>query len=75
MQSNDRAAGTQFFVLIKPRDGFSPIKLLKAAGTRPDPATSVPSAKVTSPVETETAEPELDPPGMYRASNGFRAMP
>jgi hypothetical protein len=44
--------------------GFSPTILLKAAGTRPEPAVSVPSAKLTSPVATATAEPELEPPGM-----------
>jgi hypothetical protein len=38
--------------------------LLKAAGTRPDPAVSVPSAKLTKPAETATAEPDDDPPGM-----------
>jgi hypothetical protein len=38
--------------------------LLKAAGTRPDPAVSVPSAKLTSPAATAAAEPELEPPGM-----------
>ncbi len=35
---------------------------LAAAGTRPDPAVSVPSARSTSPDATATAEPELDPP-------------
>ena len=34
-----------------------------AAGTRPDPAVSVPSANGTRPSATATAEPELDPPG------------
>ena len=33
-------------------------------GTRPDPAVSVPSEKLTSPAATATAEPELDPPEM-----------
>ena len=63
MQSSDRAAGTHRAALIRPREGLSPITLLNAAGTRPDPATSVPSAKATSPAETATPEPELDPPG------------
>jgi hypothetical protein len=35
---------------------------LKAAGTRPLPAVSVPSAKSTCPLATATALPELDPP-------------
>ena len=38
--------------------------LLSAAGTRPDPAVSVPSASGTRPAATATAEPELDPPGI-----------
>ena len=38
--------------------------LLNAAGTRPEPAVSVPSAKETSPAATATAEPELEPPAM-----------
>ncbi len=49
--------------------------LLKPAGTRPDPAVSVPSEKLTSPDETATAEPELEPPGTYDASNGLRGTP
>jgi len=39
--------------------------LLKPAGTRPDPAVSVPSAKGTSPRATATAEPELEPPDTW----------
>ena len=35
---------------------------LAAAGTRPDPAVSVPRATSTRPAATATAEPELDPP-------------
>src|SRR5271166_940734 len=61
-QSSDRQAGTTPRVLIRPRVGFSPTILLKAAGTRPEPAVSVPSAKLTSPAATATAEPELEPP-------------
>jgi hypothetical protein len=63
-QSSDLQAGTMPRVLSKPRVGFSPTMLLKAAGTRPEPAVSVPSAKLTSPAATATAEPELEPPGM-----------
>jgi hypothetical protein len=36
--------------------------LLKAAGTRPEPAVSVPRAKLASAVATATADPELEPP-------------
>ncbi len=35
---------------------------LSAAGTRPDPAVSVPRANGTSPWATTTPDPELDPP-------------
>ena len=37
---------------------------LHAAGTRPEPAVSVPRARSTSPAATATAEPELEPPGI-----------
>ncbi|CCJ92704.1 hypothetical protein BN131_377 [Cronobacter malonaticus 681] len=36
--------------------------LLNPAGTRPEPAVSVPSAKATSPRATVDAEPALEPP-------------
>ena len=63
-QSSERQAGTTPAVLRRPRLGFSPTMLLNAAGTRPEPAVSVPSAKLTSPTATLTAEPELEPPTM-----------
>src|SRR5215472_14702143 len=74
-QSSDRQAGTIPRVLNRPRVGFSPTRLLKAAGMRPDPAVSVPREKLTSPVATATADPELDPPGMKRALKGLRGTP
>jgi hypothetical protein len=46
-QSRERQAGTTPRALIRPRVGFSPMILLNMAGTRPEPAVSVPSAKVT----------------------------
>ncbi len=49
---------------MKPLVGFNPTMLLNAAGTRPDPAVSVPSAKLTRPAATATAEPALEPPGI-----------
>ena len=63
-QSSDRHAGTIPRVLIRPLLGFRPTMLLKAAGTRPDPAVSVPREKLASPNATATAEPALDPPEM-----------
>ncbi len=51
-----------------PLVGLKPTRLLKAAGTRPDPAVSVPNAKSTSPSATAMADPELDPPLMKAES-------
>ena len=56
-QSSVRQAGTTPVVETSPRLGFSPTMLLSAAGTRPEPAVSVPSASGTSPAATATAEP------------------
>ena len=61
-QSSDWQAGTTPAALINPRLGLRPIRLQNAAGTRPEPAVSVPSAKLTRPRDTATAEPELEPP-------------
>ena len=62
-------------VLTVPRVGFRPTIPVNAAGTRPDPAVSVPSANGTSPAATATADPELDPPGTRVASTGLRGVP
>ncbi len=51
-QSTLCAAGTTPRALISPRDGLMPTMLLSPAGTRPEPAVSVPSAKSTWPVAT-----------------------
>ena len=69
-QSSVRHAGTTPKVEIRPRLGLRPTILLRPAGTRPEPAVSVPSASGTRPAATATAEPELDPPGMSSALNG-----
>ena len=61
-QSSDRQAGTTPAVLRRPRVGFSAAMPLSAAGTRPDPAVSVPRANGTTPWATTTADPELEPP-------------
>src|SRR5690606_22711392 len=68
-QSSDRQAGTIPCVDQRPRVGLTPMRLLNAAGTRPEPAVSVPSEKVTSPSATATAEPALEPPLIYAGSN------
>ena len=61
-QSSERQAGTTPLVPTSPRVGLSPTIPFIAAGTRPEPAVSVPSANATSPAATATALPELDPP-------------
>jgi len=62
MQSMVRQAGTMPVPERRPTLGFTPTMLLNEAGTRPEPAVSVPSAKATWPEATATAEPELEPP-------------
>src|SRR5947209_11031040 len=63
-QSSVRHAGTTPVFGISPSDGFNPTMLLSIAGTRPEPAVSVPSEMGTRPAATAAAEPELEPPGM-----------
>ena len=71
-----RTAGTRpKAVDTRPRVGLKPTRPLKAAGTRPEPAVSVPSEKPTMPSATATAEPELEPPLMYFSSNAFFTAP
>ena len=62
MQSMLRQAGTRPVLGSQPLVGLSPTILLKPAGTRPEPAVSVPSEKGTRPRATTLAEPELEPP-------------
>src|SRR2546428_10341922 len=68
-QSSDRHAGTTPSVLSRPGAGLRPMMLLHPAGTLPEPAVSVPRAKLTRPAATATADPELDPPEMDAASH------
>ena len=70
-QSSVRQAGTTPRTDSAPREGLRPTILLSAAGTRPEPAVSVPSAKVTMPRATATAEPEDEPPGTSFGSQAF----
>src|SRR5205085_9233707 len=74
-QARDLHAGTRPCVLSSPGVGLRPTTLLQPAGTRPEPAVSVPSAKLTSPAATATAEPELEPPEMYSESKTLRQAP
>ena len=48
---------------------------LKPAGTRPEPAVSVPSANATWPAATATAKPELDPPLTRSVANTLAGRP
>ena len=61
-QSSVRQAGTTPAVEIRPLLALSPTRLFSAAGTRPEPAVSVPRAKLASPSATANAEPALEPP-------------
>src|SRR5438876_2610359 len=70
-QSSDWQAGTTPRALTRPRLGLRPTMLFNPAGTRPDPAVSVPRAKLTSPRATATADPALEPPAMY---SGLKAL-
>ena len=74
-QSSVRQAGTTPAVGMRPRLGFNPTILLSIAGTRPEPAVSVPSASGTRPAETATPDPELDPPGIRSLRIGLTGMP
>ena len=67
-------SGTTPVVETRPTLGLSPTILLSMAGTRPEPAVSVPSAIGTKPAATATAEPELDPPGIRSARSGLRGI-
>ncbi len=74
-QSSEAHAGTMPSVLTRPRLGFRPTVPVSAAGTRPDPAVSVPMAIGTSPAATATAEPELDPPEISPGTSGDSHAP
>ena len=58
-----------------PTVGRNPTTFPNIAGTRPDPAVSVPSATGTIPAATATPDPDDDPPGARPASNGARGVP
>jgi len=74
-QSRLAQAGTTPLVERRPLVGLRPTMLLNAAGTRPEPAVSVPRAKSTWPEATATAEPELEPPEMYSALKTLAQAP
>ena len=55
--------------------GLKPTSRLSAAGTRPEPAVSVPSANAACPRATATAEPELEPPLISSSRSALRVAP
>jgi hypothetical protein len=73
--SMERQAGTIPCAEMLPIVGFSPTILPNIAGTRPDPAVSVPRANGTIPAATAQAEPEDEPPGTRAGSNTLRGTP
>ena len=73
--SSDWQAGTMPMAEMAPTVGFSPTMLPNAAGTRPEPAVSVPRAISTIPAATATPDPDEDPPGTCAALNTLRGVP
>ena len=69
--SRVRQAGTTPVADSAPSVGFSPTMPFSAAGTRPEPAVSVPRAKTAMPRATATADPEDEPPGTIAGSSTF----
>src|SRR2546421_5243156 len=59
----------------KPNVVFRPTMPQQAAGTRIDPAVSVPKAASASPFATATALPDEDPPGIRILLSGFLGVP
>ena len=74
-QSSERQAGSTPVVVTSPRVGLSPTIPFIAAGTRPEPAVSVPRANGTTPDATATALPELDPPAIRSPPNTLSGAP
>src|SRR3954470_17184699 len=60
---------------IKPNVVLRPTTPQHAAGTRIDPAVSVPKATSASPFATATALPDDDPPGIRLRRSGFFGVP
>src|SRR5215510_8464943 len=61
----------------KPCVVFNPTMQHQAAGTRIEPAVSVPKATSAIPLATATAEPQLEPPGssVCELLSGFLGVP
>ncbi len=59
----------------RPQVGRRPYRPQLAAGTRIDPAVSVPSAKSTWPEAATEADPQEDPPGTRSGARGLSGVP
>src|SRR6266404_7341375 len=59
----------------KPKVVFKPTTPQQAAGTRIEPAVSVPNATSAIPLANATAFPDDDPPGIRFRFNGFTGVP
>ena len=58
-----------------PQDGLKPTTPQHAAGSRTEPALSVPSATSQSPAASAAALPPLEPPGIRPGASGFTTAP
>ena len=58
-----------------PQVGLKPTTPQHAAGSRIEPALSVPSATSQSPAASAAPLPPLDPPGIRPGSSGFTTAP
>ena len=74
-QSRVRQAGTTPAVEINPLLAFNPTRLFSAAGTRPEPAVSVPNEKLATPSATASEDPALEPPDGYSGNTLFGHAP
>ena len=54
-----------------PKVGFIPTIPQNCAGIRLDPPSSVPTAANAIPQATDTAEPALDPPGVFTPAGSY----
>src|SRR6266571_3871767 len=59
----------------RPKVVFKPAMPQQAAGTRTEPAVSVPKATSAVPSATATADPLDEPPGMNPCLKGFFGVP
>ena len=75
MLSSVGASGRSPVRSIRAADGLKPATRQNAAGTRIDPAVSVPIATGTIPAATATAEPDDEPPGTRPGARGLGGVP